>query len=110
MCNKRRKRNIFNLIRDYNCEQCPKFKEDKVIRIGINTLYIYYIFTGCAEEKIKEWRFLVNMKLQRILYDYLLSKGDELLIWLEDELDLEKYFDELECLFINHKIIHIIFK
>ncbi len=110
MCQKKEKRDIFNLAKMYNCENCNNFKKDYIVIIGNNPIFIYYLFNGCKNDEIANWRFLVNFKLQRLLYDYIHKQRKTILLWLEEDEGLDKYASSFDCLLEMACEIHVIYK
>jgi len=101
LCEKNNRRGIRDLFRVYTCDNCLLINTDETITIGMVNIYIYYL-NKCEENIID---FAINKKLIQLLYEFILSGSDEILI-------IEKYNmitkEDLQILLNMDLNIHII--
>ena len=86
-CVKNKKRIINNLFEVINCTNCPKYKDDEIILIGLNAIKIYPIYKGCKSVKADIVSECFSERLTRMLIEvssYLKNNDDYIFIWSSD--------------------------
>ncbi len=85
-CLKKEKRTFIDLFKYYDCSSCNEKKEDEIIKIGFETLNIFYI-NSCQN-------FKSFQKFKLLLKDFILYDKVFIYMWLEKS-ELEKCFEYL---------------
>ena len=94
-CVKKEKRNLDNLLKNFECSNCPYFLNDEEIKIGNKSIKIYYLINECIYNK-KE---IIYNKKSRLIFkdiyiDQVINKNDKnIFLWLDKKDTFYRYYN-----------------
>ena len=107
-CKKKEVRNLFNLLEEFKCDNCPNFLQDEIIKIGYQTIKIYYLCNMC----INDYKtYLFASKKAKLIFKDIIENTDKdiIFLWVSKKDDFHNYYQELEKFMeMGMKIILII--
>ncbi len=109
-CAKKEKRNLFGILKEYDCRNCPYFLNDEEIKIGYKSIKIYYLVNECIYNK-KEIIYNKKSKLifKDIYIDQTINRNDNnIFLWLDKNDKLNRYYDIFNYFLNNNYNIFII--
>lgn len=93
-----------------NCDNCNKYLEDEVIKIGLDEIKIYYLINTCMYYSTKIIN--ANHKARLLFKDMIIDSYDEystnIFLFLDKNDNFEMYYDDFERLINNKFHIYII--
>lgn len=110
-CIKKERRNVFTLLKEYDCKNCPNFLNDEIIKIGNNTIKIFYLINECKfnNHNVVGNNLKVNLIFKDIYIDYIKDfRSKNIFLWLNKSDNLNKYYLELNYFLNNDFNVYII--
>lgn len=101
-----KRRNVFDLLEVYTCDDCPHYRKDEIKMIGEININKYYLGFECLHMKYTILEQSLNNKLKKILYEFSLNNEDYIIIWLDRTSIIEE--DTIFDLLSFQRDIHIL--
>jgi len=95
-CNRKERRTVFELFKEYTCEDCKEHVSEECIKIGTNEIKIYYM-GSCMKNYNRSVRIRkAKLLFKDIIIDSMNPNSKNLFLWLNPYDDLSKYYTDFE--------------